>query len=128
MPGLSWFFKVPEGADSPLWCEARTPFALMQQCPRGKPRRSRGSKAVGAPWLYPSRCPRNNIPSPPWTEFAMLSLRGHSYTSWLESRDCSQPVSEMAAVRVDSSTAARKPITSSVHFSTNSQPIGSKST
>jgi WD40 repeat protein len=32
MPGLSWFFKVPEGADSPLWCEARTPFALMQQC------------------------------------------------------------------------------------------------
>jgi hypothetical protein len=33
MPGLSWFFKVPEGAASPLWCEARTPFALMQQCP-----------------------------------------------------------------------------------------------
>jgi hypothetical protein len=28
MPGLSWFFKVPEGAASPLWCEARTPFAL----------------------------------------------------------------------------------------------------
>jgi transposase-like protein len=35
MLGLSWFFKVPEGAASPLWCEARTPFALMQQCQRG---------------------------------------------------------------------------------------------
>ena len=39
----------------------------------------------------------------------MLALRGHSYTGSLESRDCSQPVSEVAAVRVDSSTAVRKP-------------------
>ena len=39
----------------------------------------------------------------------MLALRAHSYTGWLESRDCSQPVSEVAAARVDSSTAVRKP-------------------
>ena len=38
-----------------------------------------------------------------------LQTRGHSYTGSLESRDCSQPVSEMAAVRVDSSTTACKP-------------------
>ena len=35
MPGLLRFFKVPEGPASPLWWVARTPFALMQQCPQG---------------------------------------------------------------------------------------------
>src|SRR6185312_11005626 len=32
MPGLLWFSPAPEGSVFPLWCEARTPFALMQQC------------------------------------------------------------------------------------------------
>ena len=38
-----------------------------------------------------------------------LQTRSHSNTGSLEFRDCSQPVSEMVAVRVDSSTAVRKP-------------------
>jgi hypothetical protein len=33
MPGLLRFSKVPEGPASLLLCMARTPFALMQQCP-----------------------------------------------------------------------------------------------
>lgn len=37
MPGLLQFSKVPEGPASPLWWVARTPFALMQQCPPTPP-------------------------------------------------------------------------------------------
>jgi hypothetical protein len=33
MPGLLRFSKVPEGPSFPLRGMARTPFALMQQCP-----------------------------------------------------------------------------------------------
>jgi hypothetical protein len=33
MPDLLRFSKAPEGPASPLWDMARTPFALMQQCP-----------------------------------------------------------------------------------------------
>jgi hypothetical protein len=32
MPGLLWFSKVLEMPASLLWCMARTPLALMQQC------------------------------------------------------------------------------------------------
>ena len=36
MPGLLRLYKVAEGPASPFWCEARTPFALMQQCLRDR--------------------------------------------------------------------------------------------
>ena len=36
MPGLLRLSKVAEGPASPFWCEARTPFALMQQCLRDR--------------------------------------------------------------------------------------------